>query len=168
LADSIAEKRTRDYLHYSRQVKAARTNPKVLVGLPWKDSWNLAGGKSFTARFIEDAGGDYLWKENLSTEYIPLNLEAVFMKALTADVWINTGTTGSLREIKGFDPRFTDLAAFKNHRVYNNNARQNEWGGNDFWESGTARPDIVLKDLIKIFHPELMKEHSFVYYRQLE
>ncbi|BAL99694.1 MAG: hypothetical protein KatS3mg049_2263 [Caldilinea sp.] len=52
--------------------------------------------------------------------------------------------------------------------MYNNNARLNEYGGNDYWEGGLANPDVVLADLIKIFHPELLPDHELVYYRKLD
>ncbi|GAJ02562.1 unnamed protein product, partial [marine sediment metagenome] len=65
------------------------------------------------------------------------------------------------------DERFGEFNAFKKEQVFNNNARTNESGGNDFWESGTANPHKVLADLIKIFHPELLPEHEFVYYKKL-
>ncbi len=28
----------------------------------------------------------------------------------------------------------------------------NSGGGNDFWESGAVRPDLVLEDLVRIFN----------------
>ena len=34
--------------------------------------------------------------------------------------------------------------------VWNDNSRQNAKGGNDFWESGVVRPDLILRDLIRI------------------
>ena len=49
----------------------------------------------------------------------------------------------------------------------NNNARVNVDGGNDYWEGGISNPDIVLADLIKILHPELLPEHQLFYYRKL-
>jgi iron complex transport system substrate-binding protein len=56
----------------------------------------------------------------------------------------------------------------KNGHVFNNDARSSLAGGNDYWESGTVRPDLVLADLIEVFHPDLLTDHSFVYYRQLK
>jgi iron complex transport system substrate-binding protein len=51
--------------------------------------------------------------------------------------------------------------------VYNNNARIGPGGGNDYWEGGTARPDLVLADLISIFHPKLVPDHERIWYRKL-
>jgi iron complex transport system substrate-binding protein len=51
--------------------------------------------------------------------------------------------------------------------VYNNNRRTTPNGGNDYYESAVVNPDIILRDLVKIFHPDLV-EDDFVYYQQLK
>ena len=142
--------------------------PVVLNGLPWKDTWFMAGGKSFAAQLIEDAGGDYLWSDSPSTQAVPLDLESVYLRAINADIWINPGAAGSLADILLLDERLGDLNVLKNGHVFNNDARSSLAGGNDYWESGTVRPDLVLADLIEVFHPDLLTDHSFVYYRQLK
>ena len=142
--------------------------PVVLNGLPWKDTWYMAGGKSFAAQLIEDAGGDYLWSDSPSTQAVPLDLESVYLRAINADVWINPGAAGSLADILLLDERLGNLDVIKNGHVFNNNARSSPAGGNDYWESGTVRPDLVLADLIEVFHPDLLTDHPFVYYRQLK
>ena len=128
----------------------------------------MAGGKSFAARLIEDAGADYLWSDNSSTQAIPLDLESVYLRAVDADVWINPGAAVSLEDIGRLDERFLDLRVVRQGQVFNNNLRTNAAGGNDYWESGTVRPDLVLADLIRVFHPDLMADHRLVYYRQLK
>jgi iron complex transport system substrate-binding protein len=165
--DSIFKDVEHNYIAARDSVSIIRNKPLVLVGLPWKDSWNMAGGKSFTAKFIEDAGGEYLWENNSITDYIPLDLESVFQKAINADIWINTGTAENIAEVLSVDPRFQYVPAFQDGRVYNNNLRVNAVGGNDFWESGAVRPDLILLDLIGIFHPETVKNHEFYFYKKL-
>lgn len=142
--------------------------PRVLTGLPWKDTWYVAGGQSFAARFISDAGGEYLWAENDSREALPLDLESVYVRALEADIWINPGVASSLAELHAFDPRFSRLGVLLKGEVYNNNRRSLPGGGNDYWESATLWPDRVLADLIRIFHPQLQEEGSLYYYMKLK
>jgi len=165
--------------HFFRQIDSAYSalsamashmpqKPNILSGLPWKDTWYMAGGKSFAARLIEDAGGSYLWKDNLSTQAIPMDLESVYLKAVDADIWINPGAASSLSDILLMDERFGNLSVLNEGRVFNNNSRISASGGNDYWESGTVRPDLILADLIKVFHPDLLTDHRFVYYRQLK
>ena len=117
---------------------------------------------------ISDAGGIYLWKENSQRESLPLNFEKVMDRANQATIWINTGNANTLNEILNEDPRLGNIKSFKNKQVYNNNAKMNASGGNDFWESGITHPQLVLKDLIKIFHTEVLPNHSLVYYKKLD
>jgi iron complex transport system substrate-binding protein len=148
--------------------KQVREKPLVLNGLPWKNTWYIAGGKSFAAQLIKDAGGHYLWQDNNSVEAVPMDLESVYARAVRAHIWINPGAATSLNELHQFDERFNDLPVLQQGMVFNNNARLNSTGGNDYWESATVRPDLLLSDLIAIFHPELLSDHRFIYYRQLK
>jgi iron complex transport system substrate-binding protein len=97
-----------------------------------------------------------------------MDLEAVYEKALTADLWLNTGSWRSIADARAADPRFSEVPALRRGRIYNNNKRLNPWGGNDYWESGMLRPDAVLADVIAILHPDLLPDHELVYYQRLE
>jgi iron complex transport system substrate-binding protein len=55
-----------------------------------------------------------------------------------------------------------------NARIFNNNKRTSNYGGNDFWESGIIHPDIILQDLRKIFNPEQTPEYNLFYYKELQ
>ncbi len=142
--------------------------PRVLTGLPWKDTWYMAGGYSYAARLIEDAGGIFLWSDNQSTEAIPLDLESVYARAVGADIWINPGAARFLKELREFDERFRDLPVLQKGQVFNSNERLTDAGGNDYWESGAVRPDLVLADLMAVFHPDVLTDHQFFYYRKLK
>jgi iron complex transport system substrate-binding protein len=167
LALSIFDEIEKNYLNISYKAKNMKHKPKVLTGLPWKGIWYVPGGKSYVASIISDAGGDYLWKENNSTESIPLNFEHVFHKAQDA-IWINSGAANSYQEIISVDERIVEFPVFKNKKVFNNNAIQNINGGNDYWESGIVHPELILSDLIKVFHPKLLPDYQFSYYKKLE
>lgn len=156
------------YNSYKSLTSAIQNRPFVLTGLPWKDTWYMAGGESFAARLIRDAGGAYLWADNHSAQAVPLDLESVYVRAIKAQIWINPGAATSLSELHNFDPRFTELEVIQSGMIFNNNARLNFSGGNDYWESGTVRPDLVLADLIQVFHPDLLVDHQLFYYRQLK
>ena len=139
--------------------------PTVIASGPEGDTWYMPGGRSFMAQLIADAGGRYLWADNTSTGSIPLSLETVFERALDADVWLHPSRWGSLEEISQIDERFRALQAFRMGRIYSNGGRMNSTGGNDYWETGTARPDMVLKELVSIFHPDLATHQLGFHYR---
>lgn len=140
---------------------------RVMVNTPYGDSWFMPSVKSYAIQLIHDAGGIYLYDKNTGNASLPINLEEAYLLASEADVWINVGKANSLDEVAGMCPKFTDTRCFLNGEVYNNNARTNAAGGNDYYESAIVNPDILLRDLVKIFHPELVAE-DFVYYKQLK
>ena len=59
------------------------------------------------------------------------------------------------------------MPAFSGARIFNNNKRATPGGGNDFWESGTVFPDLVLEDLIRVLHPGVLPEQPFNYYVEI-
>jgi len=142
--------------------------PTVFSGSMYKGTWYMPGGHSYVAQFLRDAGANYLWRDDGSTGSIPLDFEAVFERAANAAYWINVGRAMGLQDLAKQDERYTRFKAYQEGRVYNNNKRLNRFGGNDYWESGLANPDIVLADLVYIFHPELLSQHDLVYYRRLK
>ncbi|MEM9976119.1 MAG: ABC transporter substrate-binding protein [Cyanobacteria bacterium P01_D01_bin.2] len=157
---------------YSSLVELTATlteRPGVFTGFSYEGTWYMSGGKSYAAALLEDAGADYLWADNDSTVTIPLDFESVFDQAANADVWINVSQDWFSREDAiATDPRYGKFSALEQNNVFNNNARMNEFGGNDYWESGAVSPNLILADLVKIFHPELLPDHDLVYYQKLE
>jgi iron complex transport system substrate-binding protein len=161
--DAVAER----YTDLAALAADAEPRPTVMVNGLYGDSWFVAGGESYVARLIADAGGDYLWADDTSTGGLPLDFESVFDRAANADVWINPNFWFSLADGLAEDERYAEFAAFENGAVYNNNARVNEFGGNDYYEGAVANPDLLLADLIAIFHPDLLPEHELYYYQRL-
>ena len=80
---------------------------------------------------------------------------------------MNVGFASDLDSLLAMDTRYAEFKAFAQGSVYNYNARVTDAGGSDYFESGVANPDIILKDLIRIFYPDLLPEHALYYYQQL-
>ncbi|MCM1450029.1 MAG: ABC transporter substrate-binding protein [Clostridiales bacterium] len=144
-----------------------KSAPKVMVNTPYGDSWFMPSVDSYAVRLIDDAGGSYVYDKNRGNASVAIDLEEAYRLVSAADMWINVGTASTLDNVKGMCPKFTDALCFTRGEVYNNNRLTNESGGNDYFESGVVNPDIVLRDLIKIFHPELVEE-DLVYYQRLQ
>ena len=147
--------------------QATSARPRVMLNTPYNDVWFMASTGSYMARLIADAGGEYVYRANTLNRSLPVDLEQARLLVDGADVWLNTGACSTLAELRRAVPKFADVACVRNGAVWNCDRRLNPSGGNDFWESGVVHPDVVLRDLIKIFHPELVPE-PFVYYRRLE
>ena len=156
-----------EYLYLCRLVNDGEQKPTILCGLPWQGIWYIPGGETWMAAIIADAGGDYIWKENASRESIPISIETIVHQGSEADLWINTGAARTLAEIRAIDERLSRIKPFHAGAVYNNDARAGIHGGNDFFESGVVNPHIILKDMIKIFHPDLLPDDHLHYYKKL-
>lgn len=157
-----------DYEALTAMTADITERPTVFSSTPFDGTWYMPGGNSYVAQLLADAGADYLWADDESTGTLFLDFETVFDQAAEADYWVNLGSFGSLADLAAADERYAEFAAFENGRVFNYDVRTNENGGNDYFESGVVFPNVVLADLIKIFHPELLPDHEFVYYRPLE
>lgn len=156
------------YESLAARAAAVSEKPTVFLGAPFQGTWWVAGGGSFAAKLIEDAGAEYVWADNDSTGSLMLDIESVFEKAGKSDYWLNTGSWNSLDDARKADERFTEFAAFENEQVYNNNRRMGPGGGNEYFETGPAYPHRVLADLIHIFHPQILPDHELYYYQKLD
>ena len=150
------------------KTKGIDERPSVFCGAPYSGAWYVPGGDSFIARAIHDAGAHYLWADDRSQGSLPLDTERVFLKAAEADFWIHPSHYRSLSELFKADSRFTKFRAPQIRQVYNNTYQVSDTGGNNIWERGIVHPEEVLADLIKIFHPELLPEHEFIYHENLK
>lgn len=168
LADSIFNKEVDDYKSLKQYIKQNSGNePKVMLGLPFKDTWYISPGNSFISVLIGDAGGIYLWSDIQSSVSMPYGIENVYVRALTADFWLNISTTASKKDILNIDQRLTNLPCYKTGNLYNNNNRVTPRGGNDYWERGSLYPHLLLRDIAAILHPELFEDNELLYYRKL-
>ena len=144
----------------------AERKPVVMLNTPYGDSWLMAPPSSYVARLIADAGGQYVYTQDTGNQSRPIDTEEAYRLAEMSDCWINVGSAASLKELAEIVPKFMDTRPVREGRVYNNNRRTNPSGGNDYWESGVIHPDLILQDLIRIFHPELTDAEP-TYYRKL-
>jgi len=147
--------------------RSAKTKPSIISGMPFKGTWNVPDGDSYMAEFFRDAGVSYKWINVKGKGSLPLNFETVAPEALKADFWLNPGYVDSKQDIQALDGRYADFKPFKSGNIFNFNKRVNDLGSNDYWESGAVNPQLILGDLIKILHPELLPDHQLVYYKQL-
>ncbi len=110
---------------------------KVLMNSPYGDAWYIPGADSYMATLVRDAGGEILGcKPGIESSII--SIEDAFLLSQNADIWLNPG--------RGTRPSVIQL-----DRVYDNSLLTTPEGGNDFWERGAVRPDLVLSDLRGIF-----------------
>jgi iron complex transport system substrate-binding protein len=167
-ADSVFAIIEAEYNRVKQIAASTTTRPKVMSGIVYGDTWFLPGGKNYAATMLKDAGCDYLWSDTDSRGFLELSFESVYQKAREADIWIGVGSFAKLEELESAESRYALFKPFQTGAVYSFNGRMGAKGGNDFLETGYVRPDIVLKDLVKIAHPDLLPEHNFYFHRQLQ
>ena len=154
---------------YDSLVQQVRTSqqPRVITGAPFQGTWYVPGRNSYVGQLLVDAHASWPWQQDTSSVSINVALETMYEHGLRADYWINTGLAQQLSALAGQDDRLTAFRPYHQRNVYNHYRRISPSGGNDFYEGGTVRPDLVLADLVEIFHPEVL-EHRLYYYQKLE
>jgi iron complex transport system substrate-binding protein len=149
----------------SRQPDSSR--PLVMTGRSTRGAFVIAGGRSYVASLIKDAGARYVWADNTATGAPIVDLESQIRRAANADVWINGSGWRNRAAMLEDEPRYAEFKAFQTGQVWVYERRLRPGGGNDYWSRSVSHPDLVLADLVKIFHPSLMTNHAFEWYLQV-
>lgn len=166
-ADSIFNTIETGYLEAKVIAKQAKSQPSVLSGAMHKDVWYLPSGFSPEAQLLKDANVNYLWKDAEGNGSLALSFEAVLEKAKDADLWLSPSYYRSINQLKEANSLYTKFEAFKTKDIYSFTNSTGKTGGVLYYELGTARPDLVLKDLIKICHPELLQDYTPYFFKRL-
>ncbi|MEJ7647234.1 MAG: ABC transporter substrate-binding protein [Chryseolinea sp.] len=167
-ADSIFNVIEESYLETMRLAQSATKKPTVLSGIVYGDAWFMPGGQNYASRILKDAGCTYLWEDDPSHGFLELSFESVFEKAHAADLWIGVGSNKTIAELQALDHRYTKFNPLIQRHVYTSDARHGAKGGSEFLELGYLRPDIILKDLVRIAHPELSPNHELYFHKRLD
>lgn len=157
------EKRYRSLRNMTLSLSAA---PTIFSGQDYRGTWSMAGGNSYTAQLFRDAGANYYYASDTTATSISSTIEEALMRFSEADIWIGAQAS-SLKELAQADSKYKLFKAYREGNVYNMNKRTTTAGGNDYWETGLARPDLLLSDMIKICHPNLLPEYTLTYFERL-
>lgn len=161
-ADSIFNDIKTEYNRCAELARNATNKPTVLSGTPYKGTWYIPGGQTFMAEFYRNSGMEYFYNDNKDNFSLALSLETVMGNFLSADIWVGVDVK-TYDALAAQDERLMIFKPVKNKKVYHHLNRVTETGGNDFWESAMLRPDILLKDFIRIAHPELLPDWELYY-----
>lgn len=166
-ADSIFNTIEDAYLQTATLSQKATTRPTVLSGDIYQNSWNMPSGDSWGCQILKQAKTQYLWSETTGTGSLSLSLETVYERAKMADFWFTSGQFISLANMQKANKHYAQFDAFKNKKVYSLSKSDTKNGGVLFYELAPNRPDLVLKDILKITHPELLPNHKLIFFEQL-
>lgn len=167
-ADSIFNSIEKNYIEAKSLAKKIKKQPTILSGAMHNDIWFLPNGTSTEAQLLKDANTNYLWSDSKGTGSLSLNFESVYVKAKDADIWLSPSNYSSKEALKNGSLQHAMFKAFENNSMYSSITTTGKSGGILYFEMGTTRPDLVLKDLIKICHPELLKNYDLYFFKRLE
>jgi iron complex transport system substrate-binding protein len=148
--------------------KNTKKQPTIFAGAIYEDQWFLPQGDSWAAYFLKEANGNYLWKDSKGTGSLALSLESVLDKAKDADFWIGPGQFTSIKEILNNNPNYIHFKAVASKKIYSFSTKKGKTGGVIYYELAQNRPDLVLKDIVKILHPEVLPNHELYFFEQLK
>ncbi|KPM56213.1 ABC transporter substrate-binding protein [Frankia sp. R43] len=140
----------------------------TLIGTMYQGTWYMPSGGSYVGKLLADAGASYPWSGEKDTGSLELDFESVFTKSGDAKIWLADGEWKTRGDITAEDARYGQFAAFRDGQVWSNNLVIGAGGGNDYWERGVTRPDLVLGDLAAILHPDAFPNHTFAFYQQIK
>ena len=167
-AEAIFKSIEKDYLEAQQLAQKATVKPTVMCGAIYQDQWYLPQGNSWAALFIKEANGQYIWSETKGAGSLALSFETVLDKAQNADYWIGPGQFTTFEELLKSNPNYAFFKPVQTKQVYSYSSKKGKTGGVIYYELAFSRPDLVLKDVIKIMHPELMKEYELFFLEQLK
>ncbi|SDB24257.1 iron complex transport system substrate-binding protein [Flavobacteriaceae bacterium MAR_2010_188] len=167
-ADSIFKNIEAEYLKAKKIAANSGNSPSALSGALHQDVWYLPSGDSPEAQFFKDANIDYLWKDTSAKGSLGLSFEAVLEKAKSAQLWFNPSYYSSLEQLEKSNPHYKEFDAFQNKQVYSFVNKKGATGGVLYYEEAFARPDLVLKDIVKIAHPNLLPNYTPYFFQALD
>lgn len=167
-ADSIFKTIANSYNQIKALAKTNNKKPTVMSGALYKDVWYLPAGESWAAEFLIDANSDYLWSGTKGTGSLSLSIEAVLEKGQRADFWIAPSQFTTYEDLANANNHYLKFNAYNKKKMFTYSATKGPTGGLLYFELAPQRPDIVLKDLVHIFHPELQPNYIPYFFKPLE
>ncbi|MGB5553692.1 MAG: ABC transporter substrate-binding protein, partial [Flavobacteriaceae bacterium] len=167
-ADSIFNTIAQAYTKAIALAKKATHRPTVLSGALYKDVWYMPGGRSWAATFLADANADYLFADTSETGSLSLSIEHVLDKGQMSEFWVSPSQFTSYETMEEANRHYLQFNAFKRKKIYTFAKTMGATGGMLYYELAPQRPDLVLQDLIHIFHPELLPDHQLFFFKPLD
>lgn len=164
-ADSLFAVVEREYKQLAALAKTAKRKVSVITERNYGGVWYCPGGRSSMARLIADANGQYVFAADTHSGSLSLAPETVVAKAADADVWLFVypgerplNKEELLAEYEGYKA----LAAYRKGNIY-------ECGSDVtlYFDEISFRPDWLLRDMVRIFHPSLNVSGGQRYYQKL-
>ncbi len=166
-ATAIFEGIKNEYESAKAIAQKAKNQPTVISGALWKDTWYLPAGDSWQSQILADANANYLYSKTEGTGSLSLSFESVFSKSKDATFWIAPAQYTSYNQMYDQHSHYGGFKAFKDKNIYTFALTKGQNGGVLYYELAPNRPDLVLKDLIHILHPNLLPDYNPFFFKPL-
>ncbi len=167
-ADSIFNRIEIRYNRAKLIAQKAKNKPSILAGNNTNSGgWLLPAGESYIGQLFKDANTNYLWSNTKGNGSINTSFELVLDKAQNADFWITTSFYEFKNQLVNQNKLIDKFDFFKKNAIYLAN-KKGVTGGLLFYESAIVFPDLLLKDIIKITHPELLKNYNLNFFSKVK
>ncbi len=165
-ADSIFKEIESNYIKAKAIAAKSKNTPSVFSGAMYQDVWYLPAGESFMATYFKDANTNYIWRDTRGTGSLSLSFENVLVKAQKADVWIGCSLFEDKKGLLQASEHYAQFEAFQDNTHTFANLKGAK-GGLFYFEMGPIRPDLILKDIVKIAHPDLLPDYQPFFFKKL-
>lgn len=159
-ADSLFTQVEKSYRQLVALAAKAKQRPMVLTERVTSGTWYCPGGASSMATLLSDANARYVFARDTHSGSLSLAPEAVVAAAHDADVWLFTylgprplSKQQLLAEYHGY----ANIKAFRNAKIYQCSSERST-----YFNEVSFRPDFLLADMIKIFHPEMISHSEII------
>lgn len=166
IADSIFNAVEKDYLELMALAAKSKVRKSMLMDTKTGAVWYVPGGKSTMGQLIKDAGIAYPFAYDNNGGSLPLSFETVLERAANADIWLlryGSGKTLTLNALKSEYQGYTQFKAFKTGEVYGCNTLTST-----FYEDTPFHPERLLRDFVKIAHPDVALKGTTEYFFKLQ
>lgn len=161
-ADSLFRSIETEYNRLKKLASESRHKPSLLCEMKTGANWFVPGGNSTSGQLYQDAGAQYVFAHLENSGAIPLPFEAVLEQAENAEVWLikyNQKEPLSYQQLKQDYEPYTRFRAWKEKRIYGCNTQYIP-----FYEETPFQPQLLLKDLICLLHPDLLPGEKSRYF----
>lgn len=157
------------YNEVKKEIAQQQDTVKIIWGQDYQGTWYVPGEYTYVTQLLNDAGCKFEYEKGAKSS-TPYPLELVFSRHKNDLLWFCQAppNTKTLADLIATNEKYKYFDAVNKGKVYSDRKRIGAAGGNDIWESGVYRPDLLLKDIAKMSHPQLFKDYELTYWYQLK
>lgn len=159
LAQSLFQERLNSYQNSVAFIKNQKQHPKLLLGEYYNGKWIYPGKNSDLMKMAQDLKLDIVrpMRKNSTTSGPEFyTYEEILPLIKSSQFWYLQTSYASKEQMAQKNNLYKPFLKLQIVQLAMGNVANNY---NDYWETGVNRPDLVIKDLISIFYPEIKRNH---------